>query len=275
MTGDSPPSRTVTDDVCTLPLARRLAALLDRDPDTLREGDPLPRGWHVMMFNRPTRQAALRADGAADLGVEMPAIGLPRLMLGGRDIRFLADIPLGASARRVSDRGGVVMKTGRSGPFALVGVEHRIYIDGNPDPAIIETNSYVLRPAADTVAPLAPPAAVTGPVADSFRIIVPDEPMLFRYSAITDNPHRIHYDQAYAMGVEGYPALVVNGSLPAMFLLEMFRSVAGREPDRLHSRNLMPMYCGRELTLGLRRDAERWHLWADAAGRTAFDAHAE
>ena len=84
-------------DVCALPLAHRLAALLDRDPDDLREGDPLPCGWHAMLFNAPTRQSDLRADGAADLGVTLPDIGLPRLMLGGRQNQFRGIIPIGAT----------------------------------------------------------------------------------------------------------------------------------------------------------------------------------
>ena len=71
-------------DVCALPLVRRLAAMLDRDPLTLKEGDPLPHGWHPVMFNTPTRQSQLRADGSADLGVPLPDIGLPRLMRRGR-----------------------------------------------------------------------------------------------------------------------------------------------------------------------------------------------
>src|SRR4051794_23408301 len=79
---------TVATDICALPLARRLAAMLDRDPGALREGDPLPHGWHPMLFNVPTPQSELRSDGAANLGVPLPDIGLPRLMMGGRQNRF-------------------------------------------------------------------------------------------------------------------------------------------------------------------------------------------
>jgi 3-methylfumaryl-CoA hydratase len=104
---------------------------------------------------------------------------------------------------------------------------------------------------------------------------VPDEAMLFRYSAITDNPHRIHYDLAYATGTEGYPGLLVNGSIPAMFLLEMFRDLAGREPVRFASRNLGQVVCGQPLHLRARAEGERWLLWAeDASGAIAVDAEA-
>ena len=90
------------DDVCALPLVRRMAALLNRDPLSLAEGDPLPRGWHVAFFNPPTPQADLRHDGAAHLGVTLPDLGMPRLMMGGRKIDFLGDIPIGAHLRRTS-----------------------------------------------------------------------------------------------------------------------------------------------------------------------------
>ena len=272
----------VADDVCGLALVRRLAAMLDRDPASLNEGDALPRGWHPTMFNPPTRQSQLRHDGAADLGVRLPDIGLPRLMLGGRQNRFLGNIPIGARVRRESRQGGVQMKQGRSGRFALVKVEHRIFVAGDREPALIEIQDYVLREAASATAPAAAPvaapavAAAAADVPEATRVLLPDQQLLFRFSAITDNPHRIHYDQPYATTVEGYPALVVNGSIPGMFLLELFRATVGREPVTLASRNLAPMFCGQPLQLNLRQDGARWRLWAcDAQGNTCYDAHVE
>ena len=274
----------VAEDVCGLALVRRLAALLDRDPESLNEGDPLPRGWHPTMFNPPTRQSRLRHDGAADLGVTLPDIGLPRLMLGGRQNRFTGDIPIGARVRRESRQGYVQMKEGRSGRFALVKVEHRIFVQGCAEPAVVEVQDYVLREAAIAAGPKAAAAAAPQPVAapgiaeapDATRVLLPDEQLLFRYSAITDNPHRIHYDQPYATGVEAYPALVVNGSIPGMFLLELFRASAGCEPVTLASRNFAPMFCGVPLQLNLRYDGAAWRLWAqDAQGNVSYDARVE
>ena len=276
----------IAEDVCALPLARRLAALLDRDPAQLREGQPLPRGWHVMLFNVPTMQSQLRADGAAHLGVTLPDIGLPRLMMGGRQIRFTGDIPLGAHVRRETRQGEVQLKNGRSGRFALVKVEHSIFVEDTDRAAVVETTDYVLREAsppsapataapAATAATVAPQTGTPTPTPDAVRTITPDERALFRYSAITDNPHRIHYDLAYATGAEGYPALVVNGSIPAMFLLELFRAMAGREPQTFASRNVAPMFCGQALTLCAKAEGSDWHLWAqDPRGSTTFDARA-
>ena len=270
----------LTDDVCALPLARRLAAMLNRDPASLREGDPLPRGWHVMLFNVPTRQSQLRPDGAASLGVTLPDIGLPRLMMGGRQTRFMGDIPIGAHVRRETRQGGVQMKQGRSGRFALVKVELSIFVGDAREAAVVETQDYVLREAsaaapatAQVPSPAAVPPAITP---DATSTLLPDEALLFRYSAITDNPHRIHYDLAYATGAEGYPALVVNGSIPTMFLLELFRSTAGREPLSLTSRNVAPMFCGRPLQLNALNEGSSWRLWAqDEHGSTTFNARAE
>ena len=273
---------TVATDTCALSLARRLAAMLDRDPDALREGDPLPHGWHALLFNVPTRQSELRSDGAANLGVPLPDIGLPRLMLGGRQNRFAGEIPIGARLKRETRLGEVQLKEGRSGRFALVKVEHRIFVEGQPQPVLMEHLDYVLRPASSAQASPAvaevarpPEASSVGQAPTATRKLLPDERLLFRYSAITDNPHRIHFDQPYA-AQEGYPALVVNGSIPAMFLLEMFRQHAGREPAAISSRNVAPMLCGQALTLNQLDEGKDWRLWAeDAQGRTTFDARVE
>ena len=279
---DSPalvPGVVVADDVCALPLARRLAALLDRDPARLRPGQSLPRGWHVIMFNPPTPQSRLRHDGAAELGVKLPDLGLPRLLFGGRTVTFGGDVPIAAAARRESRNIGTQAKQGRSGRFVIVNIEHRIFVDGAAVPAVIEVSNYVMREAAapDSPAPdasRAPASAPTRP-SDLARQIVPDEAMLFRYSAITDNPHRIHYDQAYAKREEGYPGLLVNGSIPAMFLLEMFRDLAGREPVRFSSRNLGQVVCGQTLHLHARAQGGHCALWAEnGAGAIVLEAEA-
>ena len=263
------------DDVCALPLVRRMAALLDRDPAEFADGDPLPRGWHVVLFNPPTRQSGLRADGAADLGVTLPDLGLPRLMMGGRRIEFVGDIPIGARVRRTSRPGVVKTKTGKSGRFALVDVEHRISLDCDDAPVLIETTSYVLREAEGSATARHPaPAVAAIPPADLSRVVAPDETMLFRYSAITDNPHRIHYDLAYARS-EGYPALVVNGTVPTMLLLEMFRAHVGGEPAGWTSRNLAPILCGETLTLTLSGEDGGWTMRAHGpSGKIALEARA-
>lgn len=270
----------VSEDICSLSLTRRMAALLDLDPDRFRKGDALPRGWHVMMFNPPTVQSLLRHDGAANLGFSMPDLGLPRLMMGGRKISFENDIPIGTLVVRRSSLGPVLRKEGRSGPFALVEVEHVLSMADPERLLVTETCSYVLRPEENgTNQPEAPANKskqdMDLPDNSLVRTMLPDEPMLFRYSAITDNPHRIHYDYPYATQVEGYPALVVNGGLPQVFLLQMFRQLAGREPKGYEGRNKAPIYCGSPVTLSICETEDRYHLLArDRDGEIAIEASA-
>ena len=286
MTGLTSPTREIkaasrhdADDVCSLSLVRRMAALLDRDPMLFRSGMPLPRGWHVLLFNPPTRQSELRNDGAAELGIPLPDLGLPRLMMGGRHIEFIGDIPIGAVLTRSSHCHSVEHKVGRSGSFALVRIIHEICVRGEKSPILVETSSYVLREAEDSPNRRPEPRAhvpLAGMRATVItKAILPDEPMLFRYSAITDNPHRIHYDSGFATKVEGYPSLLVNGSLPMMFLLELFRDHLGREVQQIKSRNLAPMYCGQPLMLALSDDESQYVLTAaNAGGEICVEARA-
>ncbi len=257
-------------DVCSPSLVWRLAAMLDRDTSEFVEGRPLPHGWHPIFFNPPTLQSRLRDDGAAELGVELPDVGLPRLMLGGRSQRFLGEIPIGARLRRESLPGEVQMKTGRSGPFAVVGVEHRIFVAESGEPAVVEQQQYILRPAASADMPSANPASKAH-VTDS---ALQGTPLALR-SLLPDNPHRIHYDRDYSRQTERYPDLVVNGTIPAMFLLEMFREVTGHEPSSIDSRNLAPMYCNRPLSLSVTQDEAVYLLRAqDSSGQVCYEARA-
>lgn len=280
--GDPAPVEEM-EDVCALPLVHRVAAMLDVDPRRFRNGDPLPRGWHVCLFTVATRQSLLRSDGAAGLGVTLPDLGLPRLMIGGRRIQFTGDIPIGDTLRRESRCIAVVPKQGRSGRFVIVTIQHDVYAQGGERSVIEEQQDYVMREAAES----APPAAASGdraamesakerPTPTVSRMVVPDETLLFRYSAITFNPHRIHYDFPYATTQEGYPALVVNGGIPSILLLELFRAAAGREPASVSLRNVAPLFCGQPVHLFGLREGRRWRMWAeDSANRLALEAAIE
>ena len=254
------------EDVCALPLVHRVAATFDLDPARYRNGDPLPRGWHVCLFTVPTRQSLLRPDGAAGLGVTLPDVGLPRLMIGGRRIRFAGDIPIGAAVRRESRRKAVIPKEGRSGRFVIVTIQHDVYVEGESRAAIEEEQDYMMREAVD--APTAAEskgarAQTARPKATASRTVIPDETLLFRYSAITFNPHRIHYDYPYARSQEGYPALVVNGGIALILLLELFKCAAGRDPASVTARNVAPLFCGRELHLHGLDEGAAWRMWAE------------
>lgn len=257
-----------TDDVCALPIVRRLGAALDMDPGQWREGDALPRGWHLAFFSVDTRQSQLRADGFAGLGVALPDLGLPRIVFGGRKIQFNGDITIGAKLRRSSSLLSVVPKEGRSGRFAICTIEHQIFLADAKQPAVVELHDYMLREAAAPVADstAAKSAATTAPAKPEptlRRVVTPDEMLLFRISAVMFNPHRIHYDSPYAKNAEGYPALVVNGSVASLLLLEFFRSESGRKPDSIFLRNIGLAFCGQPLRLNAIKQDRQWQVWAD------------
>ena len=270
------------DDVCALPLVRRLSATLDIDPSRWREDDALPRGWHLAFFTVDTPHSKVRADGLAGLGVKLPDLGLPRIVFGGRTIHFHGDIPIGAHLRRVSRLTSVVPKEGRSGRLAVTTIEHRIFLAGAAQPVITEFHNYVMRDAAQPIAggsaataaagatvsqekprvePAAPAPAMPAPALR--RIVVPDEILLFRVSAVMFNPHRIHYDLPYAARTEGYPALVVNGSVTSLLLLEFFRAESGGEPESIALKNLSVAFCGQPLRLNAIPAEREWRVWAD------------
>jgi len=259
----------VEDDVFSLTRARQFAAMLDVPTDGLRSGDALPRGWHSAMFAACTPQSQLRADGFGDLGIAMPASDLPRLMFGGRRVRFQGDILIGAPARRSSHLVSSVEKHGRSGRMLVVTIRRDIHCEA-AEPVVIEEQDYLLREAASPAPSSQPPLPRP---ADISRDFIASEMLLLRYCALTFNTHRIHYDHPYATKVEGYPALVVNGNLATLKLTELFRAEAGRPPVSLVTRNARPLFCGHENRLHARRGDAGWQLWiTDDAGHVALEA---
>ncbi len=268
----------VARDICAPVLAHRIAALLDMDPSSLTEGDPLPRGWHVALFTASTRQSELRPDGVGGLGFTLPESDLPRVVMGGKRTRFMGDIPIGSRVRRESRIAVDQEKQGRSGRLRLLTIHHTVFVDGQPDAVLEEEQDYIMR-AAESAAPAdgkAPPSLAqdTEPF-DSCRKVIFTEPLLFRYSAVTFNAHRIHYDRPFAEGVEGYPGLLVNGGLSSLFVLEMLKDIAGGAPESFSTRNLAPLFTGHPVTLKAARQESGWRLWiVDGEGKRVLEAEA-
>lgn len=260
-------------DVCDLRTAQRISALLDRDPTAWKLGDVLPRGWHFAFFIPSVPQSALPDDGFP-APIE-PGIAVPegaRVMLGGRTADFHGDIVIGDTLRR--DRRVVDVKTkdGRSGPLTIVTRRHDIYAGDAPDPVIVEHEDMVYRAPAPNDGPAArvDEAVERSP---AFRTDFQPGPVeLFRYSALTFNGHRIHFDAPYATTREHYPALVVNGGLTALALVELFRRETGREPVHTTTRNRGPLFCDAPATLNAERHGDDWRLWAaNAAGAPSIE----
>jgi 3-methylfumaryl-CoA hydratase len=265
----------VTEDEASLVLLRRLAALLDQDPAMIRRGAPMPEGWHVVLFGPLARQSRLGPDGHPMKGEFLPPVSLPRRMFAGRRTWFNAPIAIGADLRRVSRIAAITPKQGRSGRMIFVTIRHGIESGGRE--CVVEEQDLVYRDAATpgTRPPEAPPPDL--PPEALRETFTPDTTLLFRYSAVTNNGHRIHYDADYARGVEGYPALVVNGGITTTKLSELAKRHLPGPLRSVTTRAGRPLFVGRPATLACHREApDRIRLWAlDEAGQLAFESLAE
>jgi len=256
-------TRRVTDEMAT-PLVRRMAALTDREGIALDRDAPVPNHWLCMLFDDAAPQAAIGPDGHPSKGDFLPPVPLPRRMLGGRRLTYSAPPRIGQVLDRETAIAAITPKKGRSGDLIFVTLRHTITA-ANTLVAVEEQDIAYLEARREAAKP-APEAPVEKPEAawrDPFR---PDPVMLFRYSALAFNGHRIHYDADYTRDVEGYPALVVNGGVTTLFLLEAaLRRHPGAQVLATDTRTLKPIFCGRSAMLcGTAPDAEgRAHLWAE------------
>jgi len=210
------------DDVITAAPMRGLAAMLDRDDTLPTPGTFLPPLWHWLYFLPQHRQSELGSDGHARRGGFLPPVPLPRRMWAGGRLHWQPGNPLrvGDTVARHSRVGSVVHKRGRSGDLVFVRVDHAVH--NAHGLALTEEHDIVYRAAA-LPGEAAPAPQVAPSTADWQRAVVPDDVLLFRYSALTFNGHRIHYDRAYVTTIEGYPGLVVHGPLIATQLLDLVR----------------------------------------------------
>jgi 3-methylfumaryl-CoA hydratase len=264
-------TETAEDEMVLFP-AQAAAATFDESGFAPLPGAPLPPLWHWFYFLAPVPTAGLGADGHPARGGFLPPIALPRRMFAGARLRFHAPLVLGRPARRTSVIAEVREKEGRSGRLAFVTVRHAIAQDDRV--CVEEEQDIVYRDA--TPAPSQGQVPEAAPESTWIATLVPDPVLLFRFSALTFNAHRIHYDQAYATGEEGYPALVVHGPLTAMLLSALVRCNTGRPIAQFAFRGLAPLFAGEPTHLiGRTSGHDRVSLEARAAGgRVAMTAEA-
>jgi 3-methylfumaryl-CoA hydratase len=263
-------------DVVTAAPIAALSATLDRDDPFPQQGNSLPPLWHWLYFLPLPRESELGPDGHAKRGGFLPPVPLPRRMFAGDRVQFHRPLRVGETISRFSRIVDVTHKEGRSGSLVFVIVRHEI--SSSEGVAVVEEHDIVYR---ESPKPGNPPTAPQKAPSDATwtREIHPDAPLLFRYSALTFNGHRIHYDVRYAMEVEGYPGLVVHGPLIATLLLDLLRRNApNAEVKSFSFRAIRPLFdtapflvCGK-----LETDRKSAHLWAvDLDGWLAMDANVE
>lgn len=234
-------SETLIERICPWRVAA-LAAALDLD-DAPRDGDALPPGWQWLFFNPVARRRDIGLDGHPQRGGFLPPVRLPRRMWAGSRISYRAPLIVGADATRKSEILKIECKTGKSGALVFVTVRHTLSTAGRH--CVEEEQDIVYRPAPPPG--VGAPAKTPAPQQAAFgEEIVPDTTLLFRYSALTFNGHRIHYDRPYAVSEEGYPDLVVHGPLIATLLQGLAgRARPGQRLARFAFRGVSPLFAHR------------------------------
>ena len=269
-------SETVTDVATPTPYAA-LSATLDRSPDRPPSGTLLPPLWHWLYFLPLHRQSEIGPDGHAKRGGFMPPVPLPRRMWAGSQFAFHWPLEIGDRLTRTSTIADVSEKSGRTGPLVFVKVRHEIRRNDDHEIALTEFHDIVYReaPKPDDVVP--PPKAAP-PHSTWEKQWAPDDVLLFRYSALTFNGHRIHYDRRYVTTIEGYPGLIVHGPLIATLLLDLLRhQMPDAVIERFEFRALRPTFdTGHFFVCGEPQDDGRTiRLWArDHEGWMTMDATA-
>ncbi|MFO1270404.1 MAG: MaoC family dehydratase N-terminal domain-containing protein [Rubrivivax sp.] len=264
-------SETLQDQITAAPV-RGLAATLDHEPAEVPPGTALPPLWHWLYFLPAHRQSEIGPDGHAKRGGFLPPVPLPRRMWAGSQFEFRAPVRVGDAVRRTSTIADVTKKEGRTGALVFVKVRHELFCNGAATPAIVEFHDIVYRAAKQPGDAEPPPVAATP--GDWQREIVPDDVLLFRYSALTFNGHRIHYDRRYVTEVEGYPGLIVHGPLIATLLMDLLRrQLPEADVAAFRFKAVRPTFDLHPFRVNGRREGREVKLWAqDHEGWLTMDA---
>ena len=249
--------------------AQLLQATLDRDDRAFAEGDPLPLLWHWLYFPPRTRQSRLGDDGHTHDSGLLPALpALPRRMLAGSRLRSAKPLRIGDRVTRRSTLTSLEPKIGRSGRLLFVTLRHDVA--GSSGGAVTEEQFLVFRAPHDPNASQSVPATAPPRPAEFERTVVPTPPLLFRFSALTFNGHRINYDHPYATEVEGYEGLVVHGPLIAVLMLDLAeRTRPDRQVAGLDFRAHHPAIAPHPLTVKAAATGSGLDLWVESSGVVA------
>jgi 3-methylfumaryl-CoA hydratase len=232
--------------------------------DRLTKGDPLPLLHHWLYFWNVQPPEGLGPDGHPAKGGFLPPVPLPRRMWAGGRLKFLKPLIVGESVTRTSTILKVEAKSGKSGNLVFVTVQHEF--SGAEGLAVVEEQDIVYREAATGGSIAVPRTSEAKPEAPWQDVMTPDSVMLFRYSALTMNGHRIHYDRPYAINEEAYPALVVHGPLQATLLLELAAQHLNRPITRFEFKGQSPAFDGVPLHICGEATENGANLWTEQGG---------
>ena len=254
-------------DIVTAQLVKGLRATLFLDIGEPKTGDAAPFTTHWCLAQPVYPMSMLGPDGHPTRGGFLPPVPLPRRMWAGGELQFIEPLRVGDEATRASRIADVTVKNGSTGTLCFVSVEHTITTARGV--AIRERQDIVYRdmPTGGKNAAPAKPAA-TPPAAKHRQTHISDPVLLFRYSALTFNGHRIHYDRDYVTKVEGYPGLIFHGPMQAALLVEFAAHLhGGIAPKKFNYRGLQPLFEGGEFSVNANEIAEGLDIWvANADG---------
>ncbi|WP_407176676.1 MaoC family dehydratase N-terminal domain-containing protein [Bradyrhizobium sp. STM 3562] len=253
-------------DIVTAQLVKGLRATLFQEIGEPKLGDAAPFTVHWCLAQPVFPMSQLGPDGHPARGGFLPPVLLPRRMWAGGELAFLDSLRVGDEATRTSRIADVTLKSGSTGQLCFVSVEHTVTTPRGV--AIRERQDIVYREMSG--APAAAPAKPAPPPPTQHREThVSDPVLLFRYSALTFNGHRIHYDRDYVTKVEGYPGLIFHGPLQAALIVEMAAKLrGGRPPKKFVYRGVQPLFEGSEFSINANENGSAMELWtANAAGQ--------
>jgi 3-methylfumaryl-CoA hydratase len=252
-------------DIVTAQLVKGLRATLFQEVGEPKAGDAAPFTVHWCLAQPVFPMSMLGPDGHPTRGGFLPPVPLPRRMWAGGEIEFLGDLRVGDQSTRTSRISDVTVKSGSTGQLCFVSVEHAVTSPRGV--AIRERQDIVYREMGGAQA--TPAKAPPPPVAQHRETHVSDPVLLFRYSALTFNGHRIHYDRDYVTKVEGYPGLIFHGPLQAAFIVEMAAKLrGGKPPKKFTYRGLQPLFEGGEFSVNADDNGASMELWtANDAGQ--------
>lgn len=239
--------RTQTASAALLPerVDELMATLCAETQPPSAPGQTAPLLAHWTVFPPRVGMEALGADGHPKLGDFLPPLDLPRRMWAGGEVQFHAPVHVGETLEKTSTVTAITRKEGRTSDMVFVTVDH--VLKGDSGAHITERQDIVYLPMPEVYQPPKPVPAIADP--DVAEDVPMSQTRLFRYSAVTFNAHRIHYDLPYAQGVEKLPGLVVHGPMQATFLVQLAERAKGRAPARLKYRSIHPMFHDDDLRL--------------------------
>jgi 3-methylfumaryl-CoA hydratase len=252
-------------DIVAAQLVKGLRATLFLDIGTPAHGDAAPHTVHWCLAQPVYPMDMLGPDGHPTRGGFLPPVPLPRRMWAGGEITFLEPLRVGDEVTRSSTIADVTLKTGSTGALCFVSVDH--VISTARGVAIRERQDIVYRDNPTTAAAPAKPVAPP-PAASHRETHFADAVLLFRYSALTFNGHRIHYDRDYVTKVEGYPGLIFHGPMQAALLVEFAAKLRGSAPDTFSYRGVQPLFDGGDFSVNANDTANGLELWTANADGT-------